>query len=536
MHISQIRIANFRSIRSAVITPASFNVFVGQNNHGKTNLFESIEWFFDGPRKGQNPGDLIFGKNPDIEMFVEVTFSGALDGAAKMKNESNRTKILDLLGANDQVVVRRSTLDAKKRKVTIAGQDIAKLPTGFDAALNDFLPRFEYIDTKKYFEDVAKYSKGSPVAVMLAGVLTTILEGSKQYQEFHTKFFELFDADTSDIRVELDQLSSKVKVYLERQFPDCTKVSFEVAPPVFEDLLKGFETTVDDGIETPAAEKGDGMQRALMLSILQAYSDFRKEREDIGKSFLFFIDEAELHLHPTAQRHLKRVLLDLAGRGDQVFINTHSSVLVVDEHEHQRVFRVEKVDRETGIADVGRTEKASIVYDLLGGTPGDLLLPKNFMIVEGKSEVAFLTEIISRFYGTQPEIQIIPASGDVNQAERSINAVEQLFKPLERSLYGDRVVLLLDRPDKDATLEQFFENHKELKQSNRVFVLPVYNIEEYYPDREDWRRTRDQAGNMRGDQKIRLARRVAKEIAQSEFEEQMMEVFGAVRKCWERAF
>ena len=82
---------------------------------------------------------------------------------------------------------------------------------------------------------------------------------------------------------------NKVKLYLERQFPDCTKVVFEVAPPVFEDLLKNFDTTVDDGIETAASEKGDGMQRALMLAILQAYADFRKSREDIGKSFLFFI-------------------------------------------------------------------------------------------------------------------------------------------------------------------------------------------------------------------------------------------------------
>lgn len=56
------------------------------------------------------------------------------------------------------------------------------------------------------------------------------------------------------------------------------------------------------------------MQRALMLSIIQAYADFRREREMAGKNFLFFIDEAEIHLHPTAQRNLKEALLSLSER------------------------------------------------------------------------------------------------------------------------------------------------------------------------------------------------------------------------------
>lgn len=536
MRISGIRIHNFRSIKEADIAPADFNVFVGQNNHGKTNLFEAMEWFFEGIKKGQDIRDLVFGKDGALEMFVEVRFTGALDGAAKMKNESNRTKMLDLLGDHDDVAVLRNSADPKKRRLVVGDKEITKLPTGFDPALNDFLPRFEYIDTKKYFEDVAKYSKGTPVAVMLSGVLTTILEGSRQYQDFQAKFQELFGSDASDVRVELDRLSNKVKAYLERQFPDCTKVAFEVNPPVFEDLLKSFDTTVNDGVETSASEKGDGMQRALMLSILQAYSDFRKEREDVGKSFLFFIDEAELHLHPTAQRHLKEVLLDLSAKGDQVFINTHSSVLVVDDHETQKIFKVEKIDRETGVNEISKNEKANIVYDLLGGTPADLLLPRNFLIVEGKSEVALLSEIIARFYSDRPDIQIVPASGDADQAERSINAIEQLFKPLEKSLYADKVVVLLDKPDKAATLDQFLDNHKQLKKSGQVFVLPCSNIEEYYPNREDWRRTKEQVGTMSGHQKVQLARRVSKSITQEEFEKEMGAVYAALDKCWGVAF
>lgn len=108
------------------------------------------------------------------------------------------------------------------------------------------------------------------------------------------------------------------------------------------------------------------MQRALMLAIIQAYADFRKENEDIGKSFLFFIDEAELHLHPTAQRNLKNVLYILSETRDQVFINTHSSVFVADNYTNQTIFKVEKNSGETSIQSVSDFEKPYVVYELLG--------------------------------------------------------------------------------------------------------------------------------------------------------------------------
>lgn len=536
MRVSKIIIKNFRSIKEAEVVPDNFNIFVGQNNHGKTNLFEAIDWFFTGLKKGENIEDIRFGRTGTDEISVEIEFVEAKSGVERMKNQANKTKMGEVLGDSDSIVVKRSSADPKKRMIFANGKWLEKQPTGFDNALNDFLPRFEYVDTRKYFEDVAKFTKTSPVGVMLSGVLTTILEKSIQYQDFHKKFEEVFGGETSDVRVELDKLSGKVKIYLEKQFPDCTKVAFEISPPVFDDLLKTFDTTIDDGIETSAAEKGDGMQRALMLAILQAYADFRKENEDIGKSFLFFIDEAELHLHPTAQRKLKNVLLELSQGEDQVFINTHSSVLVADEHDHQKIFRVEKSDKITAITPIELSEKPYIIYELLGGSPADLLLPKNFMIVEGKCELEFLTRVIGRFYLDKPVIQIIQANGDLKQAERSINAIEQLFKPLEKSLYKDRTVILFDLPSSPAGLTQFLTNHPGLGSNNQVFKLTVGNIEEYYPNQNNWRKTSAQIDAMRSQAKVSLARQVGDQITQQQFEQDMQIVFSVLQKCWELAF
>ena len=206
MHIKRLHVKNYRSIKTANFSADKFNIFVGQNNHGKTNLFEAVEWFFNGPKKTEPIEDIRFGRIGEEEVIVEIEFVGSQDAVSKMKHEGNQTKIKKMLGNADEVLVVRSSLDIKKRvvKVKEAGTWAEKQPgTGFDAALNDFLPKFEYIDTRKYFEDVAKYGKNTPVSLMLSGVLQAIFERSEQYRNLQKTFHDLFSNKSSEVKIEL---------------------------------------------------------------------------------------------------------------------------------------------------------------------------------------------------------------------------------------------------------------------------------------------------------------------------------------------
>ncbi len=550
MKISRIKINNFRSIQSSEFQLTDFNIFVGQNNSGKTNFFEAIEFFFNGIGKGTSIDELKYRRIPANEIIVEVEFDGALQGAEQMQNPANKTKIENALAGSDIVVIKRRSSDDKKRTMYVNGQEVSH-GTGFDKALNDFLPKFEFVNTKQYYDAVAKYSKTTPMGIMLSSVLTAILQENEQYQEFQNKFRELFEDDESEIKAQFDDLGNKVKLYLEKQFPDCTKVKFEVASPQFDDLLKNFDTSIDDGIETLAEEKGDGMQRALMLSIIQAFADFRKANEDFGKSFLFFIDEAEIHLHPTAQRKLKDVLHTLSQTNDQVFINTHSSVFVADNYMGQTIFKVEKLGGVTEISHSPDIDKPYIVFELLGGSPSDLLLPKNFLIVEGQSEYELLTRVIKRFYPTRKSIQIIKANGDIDQTERTINSIEKSFMPLNSSIYKNKLVILLDQPS-DQTIQgvnQFLQNYRHLNDNNQYFQLPHRDIEQCYPDHADtvygnWRKTQEEldAVNANGkkiftsNKKIQLAKYVGDNITQEQFEADLFICFNALTRCWDLAY
>ena len=538
MKISRIKIRNFRSLKDVEIIPSDFNIFVGQNNHGKTNFFEAIDWFFSGMRKGDDINKIKFGRSGEIEVSVEIEFKEAQDGANKMKNEANKTKMLGVLDGQDTVVVKRSSLDIKKRSIFVNG-NLAKNPVGFDNALNDFLPTFEYVSTQINPLEIAKYGRNTPIANMLSGVLSAILEKDPAYAAFKEQFDKLFTIPGSLVRFELDKLSGQVKVYLIKQFPDCEQVVFDVSQPVFEDLLKNFETSIDDGVYTSADEKGDGMQRALMLAIIQAYADFRRENEETNKYFLFLIDEGELHLHPTAQRKLKNALFELAQGGDQVFINTHSSVLVSDDISEQTIFKVEKIEKETSIVPIQENEKPHVVYELLGGSPADLLLPNNFLIVEGKSEYEFISRLVTRFYSTKKKVQIIYAEGDHTRQRDSMDGINKLFAPLSLSpMYKERLVILCDTPgdNRQADFESFKKVYPYLETNVQLQVIPHHHLEEYYP--APWKKTSAEIESLSAEQngKLLLAREAGDAITQEQFESEMVIIFSALNTSWDKAY
>ncbi len=535
MKISKIIVENYRSLKKIMVEPSKFSVFIGQNNHGKTNFFEAIEWFYNAK---SSEDEEYFGKDQSNKISVEIFFDNVeTSDIDKLTTDANKTKIKNMLGdATTFSVLKTST--NHKRIYFVNGEDKGN-PSGLDTAINEFLPKLEYVNTKIRLDDVSKYKDKNPIGIMLSGVLTAIIESSQDYIDFKQQFTKLFDNADSEVRKELDKLGSQVEIYLQKQFPDGTKVKFGVNPPHFSDLLKSFDTTVDDGIETKAEAKGDGMQRAIMLSIIQAFADYRKKQTG-GGTFLFMIDEAELHLHPSAQRALKKALIDICGT-DQVLVNTHSSVVVVDNNEIQTIFKVEKTNGITDIQKVEDVDKINIIFDLLGGSPSDLLLPRNFLIVEGKSEFEFISAIIKRFYKDKyAGIKILFAGGDISEQEPTLLAVHKLFCPLAGSdnpIYKEKAIVLIDKPNtaQQTKYNLFKQGYPYLFDNNQVFELTTESLEEYYPT--PYTKTSAEAHQLQADgKKVEYAKDVASKITQTQLETDMSLIFEALEVCNTKSF
>ncbi len=534
MKIVKITVEKFRSIESVKdLDVESFDVFVGQNNHGKTNFFEAIEWFFTPIGE---MSDICFMKEVSNEINVEIEFTGLQKALNLVTNDKQKKLLSDMFGKNDNIRIRRNTgyESGENRRLFNPNTNEWENPLGRDTTWRQFLPTLEYVSTKKYLEDVAKYGKTTPISRMLSAVLEKMLESDDAYKEFKKRFSELFGdpedpSNKTQVRKSIDEIGEIVAAFLQKQFPDCVDVKFKVENPELEDLFRKFRTSVDDGVENDSSEKGDGMQRALMLAIIQAYADFRKKNGE-SKDFLFMIDEAELHLHPTAQRALKNALMEVSNAGDQVLVNTHSSVLVVDENINQKIYKVEKINKVTRILPIIESEKPYIIYELLGGSPADLLLPRNFLIVEGKSDLEFITRVIRKHYPDEKPIQVIAANGDVVQAQRSMDAIEQIFKPLEKSIYKEKLILYLDKQTNKTAVTGLLKNHPYIKTNGQLIESPEENIEEYYP--KPWSTSK----KMTGAEKVILAETAGDNITKKQFESEMISFHSALTKCWDKAF
>lgn len=533
MKLKQITIRNFRSIENIIVSPSELNIFVGQNNHGKTNFFEAIEWFYKGV------GDLsAICFLHDLEhksVEVDVVFENAQEGIDRMLNEKKKETLQKFLGEKDTIRIRRNSSQPKKRSLYNEEKNVWKEnPVGFDNALNDLLPTLEYIRTEDTLKDVSSYKRGTPISQMLSGVMSAILSENKQYQKFQEEFDALFTDKNSEISKQLINLSKKVKGHLQKQFPDCTEVSFAIGQPSFDDLLKNFDTEVNDGVMTRAEEKGDGMQRALMLAILQTYCEFRREKKESAKDFIFLIDEGELHLHPSAQRKLKLALSEISQNGDQVLINTHSPVLIAEHEQHQKLFKVEKANKITDIVEVEDTDKKYVVYDMLGGQPIDLLLPSNFIVVEGRSDYEFIKIIISRFYPEYKYIQTLFAGGDIQRQESTLIALHDTYKTLyTNTVYKDTVIVLCDKPStiKKQNLYNRFVSEYGFVEDDKLYTLPETDIEMVYP--APYKKEKSELGN--DFKKVDYAREVATEITKEDFENSMPKVANALLKAFEKS-
>lgn len=280
------------------------------------------------------------------------------------------------------------------------------------------------------------------------------------------------------------------------------------------------------------------MQRALMLGIIQVYTDFRKKQDEISKNFIFLIDEAEIHLHPTAQRALKTALSDIVANGDQVFINTHSSVMINGENTNEQIYKVEKTLGITDVAPITESDKAQVIFNLLGGSPVDILLPANYLIVEGSSDAVFLSKVIHRFYSTKPKIQIIYAEGDALEQARSLDAIGKVYAPLvSNPVYKNKIVTVCEKPKTPAAQTHLISMKKAfpaMESAGHIIELPVFSIEEYYPS--PWKKTTSEVSTMISKDKKDLAEKVGDSISQSEFESEMEVFLTALNKAWNAAF
>lgn len=215
-------------------------------------------------------------------------------------------------------------------------------PKGYANILKHNLPFFILIPAVRDITDESKVLKTNPFGRLVYAVMSAVT------QEKRDEFDKVLKAVTRQLNREggnerlagVRDIETKLNTSIKQIFVDCD-VELEFQTPTFEVLMTSPKMYVDDGFRGLVENKGHGLQRATIFSILRSYADLVTSlNPEYKRSFILAIEEPELYLHPQAQRTVRRLFQEIASAGDQVLFCTHSSHFV-DVAYFDEIIRVE---------------------------------------------------------------------------------------------------------------------------------------------------------------------------------------------------
>ncbi len=344
MFIKSLKVTNFKSFEG-MNEPLEFNIpngtegsglniFVGENNTGKSTIFEAVEFLKNGTKKDV---DKIKNQNNDGIPMVELTFCGDIEAVIDAFSQPNKVDVFKrhIFKKDEKEFIKFSrTYDNRDvvKKIKLWSEDDKEYrnESGIDAPVKKlFEIYFIWADTNP--NDQINFGATTVSGILLKEIANTFTE-TEEYLEFSKKFDETFNNEDSVMRKELKKIEEKTQEIFKDQFGSAL-INFHFNELKIDSFFKNISVDMDDGVKTPIEEKGSGMQRSLALALIQVYAEriTRNQESDNAKPFFLFIDEPEICLHPKAQEKLFKALLELSKK-KQVFLTTHSPYFLVSKY------------------------------------------------------------------------------------------------------------------------------------------------------------------------------------------------------------
>lgn len=216
---------------------------------------------------------------------------------------------------------------------------------GIAQNLLSVLPEYHPLNAITDYSDEIDRRSSSTVFRRLVGELADrIMKTDTRYQELEQaigyihSFLNPSSNSQNDTRLEaLKRAESDLCETLTKLMPTVKSVQLGVEIDKPKDIFsKGVNIKIDDGVLTDVIDKGHGLQRSLVFSLLQMYISSKRE-DGVGRSMILGIEEPELYIHPHCQRLIYNVLREFAGvsdengeasGSDQVIYTTHSPAFI----------------------------------------------------------------------------------------------------------------------------------------------------------------------------------------------------------------
>jgi len=439
MKLAKAHIKNFRSIKEVEIEFDNLTRLIGANGSGKSTVLKAIELFYTHGTPNIAIED-FYNRQVNEEIEITLTFTNFTDTERTMfakrisqEGEMAVSRVFTSQGGKSngkyhgitlsypEFAAVRATEGAREkvaayRQLRTIYQDLdGAITTG--GAVEAALLQWEEANPQRCvpvrddgqffgFQNVAQgklqyatslvfipavrdaaqdcaEGKGTPITLLMDLLVRSAIESKGDMTEFkaatETRFRELTSPDNLP---ELENLESNLTQTLQDYYPQAGVVlKWQENGPLVIPLPKAGINLEDEGFPSTVERTGHGLQRALIMTLLQHLAaetirnqPINEEQTEVGQegtpqlpepSLILMIEEPELYQHPTKQRHFAKLLENLSAGSipgvasrTQVIYCTHSPLFVsMDRFEETRL-----VTRSLG--DNGNRETAVNVVSL----------------------------------------------------------------------------------------------------------------------------------------------------------------------------
>ncbi|WP_208559319.1 ATP-dependent nuclease [Marinilactibacillus kalidii] len=457
MYISELEIENFRIFgdRIKVLLNNGFNIFIGQNNSGKTTLIKAIELLFDENSKRKlTIGD--FHKNISVNEIIneppKITLSAKLiESNDEEEYSDDLITVSTWLTRIDKPYEARITYEyylpekyIKEYKDIMGKLNSSNMEDYWNEIEHRFIPKYKYhmlagdpkLKTNIDNESLKKFDFQFLKAVR--DVERDLYTGSNSLLKEVIDFFIDYDIKNNDkfttdekidkIRNNKNEFSKKASELIEDlqrrmssgknemlRYATDTGATFEKLTPSFEGKISDTElysalkliVETETGIKIPAVQNGLGYNNLIYISLLLA----KMQKNSSGTYFgtnaknysILAIEEPEAHLHPSMQYKLLRFLnINRQKEVQQVFVTSHSPNITAAV-DIDSLIVIDQIGYKTEVSYPGKVfsnseediESKLFVERFLDVTRSDLFFAKRIIFVEGLAEQLLLPEFSS---------------------------------------------------------------------------------------------------------------------------------------------
>lgn len=318
------------------------NYLVGENNTGKTTIFQAIEFLIKKvSREAYIYNEFIDDTTKDVSVTLELADCIPLSETVKkyQDNVFGEDNCLKVRKTSATTITKGKSYDIKNvliyNEKEHSYENISGVATTISALLN-----CQFIYANQHNEEAQDFSSNKILGKLISQV-TSDFKNTDIFNKYKSIHESVFGED--GIKKYLCNVEKDLSNIVASQFGESV-VNFEFEFPKMNDLLKkGTIAIEENGLITDINEKGNGLQRALLLALIQVSSKYTSKNND---NMFYFIDGPELYLHPRAQNKLFESLNQLATENNQIFITTHSPYSFINYDSNSKVYILDRVNNE----------------------------------------------------------------------------------------------------------------------------------------------------------------------------------------------